>query len=277
MIKKHVRNFLCIALAAALAASMSGCSLSSLTAEELKVLYPQAIENAVNESLYYWKETVNASDHTSWRTCNVYAEIDKKYEPILDDNGEFANMKIDVFEEYNKKSVYKALCGASHSSREAEDKAFLFENDYDDSGEAVHYRKTEMTPQHYIASEEFINNYALSTLLSEFRYLTVEDMVFDIDEPLMEHRGKVVKFSFAVKPDYLERYKTEFKKSSVFENSTYATIELAYDRFASIIVYSAEKLGDNITVDKEVYKLETVYFGPIVEIPSYDSDVWANA
>ena len=42
-------------------------------------------------------------------------------------------------------------------------------------------------------------------------------------------------------------------------------------------MYAEENLGKNISVDKEVYKLETVYYGPIINIPSYDSDVWINA
>lgn len=64
------------------------------------------------------------------------------------------------------------------------------------------------------------------------------------------------------------------KQSSVFEGSKYATMEFAYDRFASIVVYAGEKLGSGISADKEIYKLETVYYGPIVNIPSYDNSEW---
>ncbi|MDE5985517.1 MAG: hypothetical protein K2H13_09715 [Eubacterium sp.] len=275
MNKKSIVKIISVICSLLLITALSGCSLNSYSVDELKVMYPKAFENSLSEELYYWKETVNTSNHTSWRTCNVFTEIDKKYEPIRDENGEFANMKIDVYEEYNKKASYKALCGKSNGSNDV--KSFLFENNYDESGSAVNYRKTEITPQAYIASADFNSKFSLNTMLSEFEYLGVDDMIFDIDNDLMEHKGKVVKFSFTVTSEYLERYKTEFGTASVFENSKYATMEFAYDRFASIVVYAEENLGGNISADKEVYKLEVVYFGPIVNIPSYDSDVWANA
>ena len=131
MIKKHFIKFVSLALALLMILTAGGCSLNAYSVEELKTFYPKAIENSLSEELYYWKETVNASDHTSWRTCNVFAEIDKKYELIRDENGELANMKIDMLEEYNKKNVYKALCGKS--SGKDGDKNYLFENDFDDA------------------------------------------------------------------------------------------------------------------------------------------------
>lgn len=276
MKKRIIKKLVCLACAAVLILSVSGCSLNSYSVEELKQLYPKAIGNSLNEELYYWKETVNATDHTSWRTCNVYAEMDKKFEVIRDENGEYSNMKVDVFEEHNKKSVYKALCGKSNSSSGNDIRSFLFENDFDDMGNASNYRKTEMTPQNFVAGNDFKSKYSLDAILDEFEYLSVDDMIFDIDNSLMEHNGRVVKFSFAVKDDYAERYKAEFGKTSVFEGAKYATIEFSYDRFASIVVYAEEKLGKNVAVDKEIYKLEVVYYGPKIDIPSYDSGVWAE-
>lgn len=275
MTKKHFIKFVGLVLALLLIVSAGGCSLNSYSVEELKAVYPKAFENSLREELYYWKETVNAADHTSWRTCNVFAEIDKKYEVIRDENGELANMKIDVLEEYNKKNIYKALCGKS--SGNDGDKNYLFENDFDDAGNAVNYRKSEMTPQDYVNSDSFKNKYSLAAMLKEFEYLTVDDMVFDIDNDLMEHKGKTIKFSFAVTEEYLEKYKAEFGSDSVFSGSKYATMEFAYDRFASIVIYAEEKLGGGISADKEIYKLETVYYGPIVNMPSYDAQPWVNA
>lgn len=123
-------------------------------------------------------------------------------------------------------------------------------------------------------SDSFQNKYSLNAILKEFEYLTVDDMIFDIDNDLMEHKGKTVKFSFAVTDEYLEKYRAEFGESSVFEGSKYATMEFAYDRFASIVIYATEKLGDGVSADKEIYKLEVVYYGPIVNIPSYDNPEW---
>lgn len=125
-----------------------------------------------------------------------------------------------------------------------------------------------------VNSDGYKNKYSLDVMLKEFLYLTVDDMIFDIDNDLMEHKGKTVKFSFAVTDEYLKSYKEKFGESSAFEGSKYATMEFAYDRFASIVIYAEEKIGSVITTDKEVYKLETVYYGPIVNIPSYDNSEW---
>lgn len=276
MIKKSFKSFACLLCALAVIMSLSGCSLNSYSVEELKVLYPTVFENSFNADLYYWKETVNFSEYTAWRSCNVYTEIDKKYEPVLDDSGEYANMKIEVYDESNKKGFYKALCGRSSSSTGGDTVNYLFENGYDDNGNANDFRKTEITPQEFVKTDNFAQNYALSSKISEFANLTIDDMIFDIDDALMEHRGKVIKFSFAVTPEYIEKYKAETGKDSLFTGSKYATMEFAYDRFASIVIYADEQLGGNMSVDKEIYKLEAVYFGPIVNIPSYDSADWAD-
>lgn len=260
----------------AMVTSLSGCSLTSISVDELRTLYPTAFKNSLSEELYYWKETVNTSDHTSFCTCNVYAEIDKSYNLIRDSSGNLANMKIDIDDKYNDKSVYKALCGKSQSSTGTETKSFLFENGCDSSGNAADFVKTEITPQDFIKSEKFSSTYALSAKLREISALTIDDMNFDIDNKLMKHTGKVVKFSFAVKDEYLEKYKRENGKDSLFAGSKYATIEFAYDRFASIVIYSNEQLSGNISIDKESFKFETVYFGPIVNIPSYDSADWID-
>ncbi len=197
-------------------------------------------------------------------------------ECIRDENGEISNMKMDVYDEYNKKGVYKAICGKSESASGGEAKSILFENDYDDLNNPVHYRKTEMLPREFIESDAFKSKYSLDALLSELDYLSVDDMNFDVDSKIMEHKGKVVKFSFKVNEDYLQKYHQKFGKDSIFEGSKYAVIEFAYDRVASFVVYSEEKLGKNLTVDKEIYKLEIVYYGPRINIPSYDSGVWAE-
>ena len=274
MTEKRLVKFTGLVLALLMILSAGGCSLNSYSVEELRVSYPKVFENSLKEELYYWKETVNAADYNSWKTCNVFAEIDKKYEVIRDENGEMANMKIDVLEEHNKKNTYKALCGKSSGSDG--DKNYLFENDFDESGNSINHRKTEMTPQEYVKSDSFKSKYSLDTMLKEFEYLTVDDMIFDINNDLLEHKGKTIKFSFAVTDEYIERYENEFGRSSVFKGSKYATMEFAYDRFASIVIYAEEKLGKGISADKEVYKLETVYYGPVVNLPSYDSEPWVN-
>lgn len=276
MKRKNILKFVCLFCLFLLFLTAGGCALNSYSADELKVLYPKAIENSLNEELYYWKETVNRTDYSSWRTCNVYAEMDKKFEVIRDENGEFSNMKISVYDERNGSGVYKALCGKSKSSAGGEIKSYLFENDYDDSKNPVHYRKAEMLPQEFIKSDDFKSKYSLDAVLSELKYLSVDDMDFEVDNKIMEHKGKVVKFSFKVRDDYVQKYNQQFGKASVFDGSKYATMEFAYDRFASIVVYSEEKLGQNLSVDKEIYKLEAVYYGPKIDIPSYDSGVWAE-
>lgn len=276
MNRKSITKIISVVYLFAIIASLSGCSFNSVSADELRTIYPEAIENSLKEELYYWKETVNTSYYTSYCTCNVYAEIDKNYNLIRDEDGKLANVKIDVDEKRNSNAVYKALCGKSQSSKSAETKNYLFETEYKSPTDKPVYRKTEITPQDFIKSEKFNDIYSLSAKLREFSELTIDDMNFDIDNKLMKHTGKVVKFSFAVKPEYLERYKKEHGKDSLFAGSKYATIELAYNRFASIVIYSSEQLSGNISIDKEAYKLESVYYGPIVNVPSYDSADWKD-
>lgn len=277
MANKYIARFICFALALVLIISAGGCSLDAYSVEELRADYKNMLSNSFDEELYYWKETVNGIDNSSWRTCNVYAEIDKKYNLIRDENGELSNIKINLLEEYNKKNVYKAMCGKSSSSNGGEALNYLFENDFDDKGKEINYRKTQISPKEYLESEAFKSRFSLEAMLSEFNYMSVDDMVFDIDDSLLQHRGKTIKFSFAVTEEYIERYKNEFGKASLFEGSKYATMEFAYERFASIVIYAEEKLGGSITADKEVYKLEVVYYGPIINLPSYDSEPWVNA
>ena len=62
----------------------------------------------------------------------------------------------------------------------------------------------------------------------------------------------------------------------MFCGAKYATMEFAYHRFASIVIYSEGKSGGNLSIDKEIYKLETVYYDSIVNIPSYDGGDWLS-
>lgn len=268
MKKKNILKLICLSCLSLLFLTAGGCALTGYSVDEIKALYPKAIENSLNEELYYWKETVNRADYSSRRTCNVYAEMDKEFEVIRDENGEFSNMKISVYDDSNG-TIYKALCGKSKSSTGGETKSYLFENDADN-------RKAEMLPQEFIKSDAFKSVYSLDAVLSELEYLSVDDMDFEVDNKAMEHKGKVVKFSFKVSADYVQKYNQQFGKASIFDGSKYAVIEFAYDRFASIVVYSEEKLGKNLSVDKEIYKLEVVYYGPKIDIPSYDSGIWAE-
>lgn len=273
---KKVTKIISVILSVCLLSALCGCSLTSFTVDELKTLYPKAVENSLKEELYYWKETVNNNKDSLYRTCNVYAEIDKQYNVIRNEDGSLSNMKIDVTASNNSKNTYKALCGKSQSSSSEETKNYLFETSYNDDGEEVSKAKTEISPQNYVKSDAFADNYSLASVLSELSVLTVEDMNFDFDKSKLEHKGNVVKISFKVKDEYVSKYKEEFNKNSVFENSNYVTLEISYNRISSLVIYQEEKLSEKVSADKEVYKLEISYFGPIVNIPSYDSDEWSE-
>ena len=276
MKKCTVKLTAAVLLLSVIAASFCGCSLTAYTVEELRALYPQAIENSLAEPLYYWKETVNAADASRYTTCNVYAELDDNYEPARTDDGGFVNMEMEISRTENSQNTYHLVGGRSESSAGGEAANWVFENGYNASGEVANRKKTAVSVEEYVQSEAFKNTFSLAAVLQEFSYLTVDDMDFAVEDAGLTHKGHVVECSFAVKDSYLQRYEEQFGEPSVFAGSKYATLELSYDRFSSVVIYTEEQLGGGITSDEETYKLEVSYLGPRITVPSYDSDEWKN-
>lgn len=277
--KKRVAKIIALFSALAILACTCGCTLNAYTVDELRQLYPKAVENSLKADLFFWKETANPTggDNT-FRRCNVYAEIDKKYEPIRNENGDYANMDVEIIEQVKGKDVLKIWCGDSPSASGGEKKNYFFKNTYV-NGKVDTQTKTPLSAKEYVNSEEFQNKYSLDIMLAELEHLTVDDMEFGFDKSEMTHKGNVVQVTFSVKDSYLERYKEETGKDSIFAGSFYVSLEMVYERVSSLIIYVNETLDQGISLETERYKLEITYFGPIVAMPKYDEtaegkEVW---
>lgn len=253
-----------------LAVTLCSCSLTAMSMEEFKTLYPQAVQNSYAEDLFFWKESTVAKKEVSTRRCNVYAEIDKKYNRILKENGDFANLVVDITENAKSKNVLRILCGDAPSVKGDKLEPYLLKTTYNSKGEEEAKTKTKMTSKEFIASDLFQQNYGIDHMLSELAHLDPEEMDIDVKGGGIIHKGNVVLITFKVNDDYLNRYKTTTGKDSMFVGSVRATIELSYERIASIVVYSNETLDKSFSIETEKYKLEIVYFGPIVKMPQYD-------
>lgn len=271
--KKRLFKLIALFSALAILVCTCGCSLTEYSVEELRALYPKAVENSLKEDLFFWKETTNMGDENTFRKCNVYAEIDKrKYEPLREENGDYSNMDVDIQETKNSKTVLSIQCGDAPSATKGnESKDYLFQTSFEADGKTlISKTKTPMSSKAYVSSEVFQNTYSLNVMLKELKELTVDDMDFDFDKASMTHKGNVVKVEFRVKDSYLERYKAAYGEDSIFAGSIRVALEFAYERVASILVYANEKLDSRFSMDTERYKLEIVYFGPIVSMPKYD-------
>lgn len=270
MRKRTIKIISAIAVFAMLVTTLCSCSIGKISSEEYKTLYTKAVADTLDEDLYFWKETINKDKQNDYNTCNVYAEIDKKYQPIRDEKGEYANHVIVLTKNSNNKENFKVSAGNSKNSKGNESKDMLFTSTLNaDTGE---YTKTvkEMSPHDYYNSDDFQSKYSTKAKLSELSYLTIDDMNFDAKSCGITKKGNTTLATFEIKSDYLNKFKTEFGKDSLFAGSIRVAIETAYEKISSIIVYSKDNLGSGMSVEVENYKFEIVYFGPIAYTPNYD-------
>lgn len=250
------------------------CSLTAYSEEELRSFLPKAVANSYEADLFYWKETVNRNGINSFRKCNVFAELNEKtYEPLRNDNGDYSNLDVEIQEQSKSKNTLSILCGNSSSSKGGEPKDYLFTTAYDSAGKETEKTKTPLTAKEYVGSADFQEKYSLRAMLAELEHLTVDDMDFNYDKSDLQHKGKVITADFKIKDSYLERYKVEHGTDSIFAGSSSVSMEFAYDKVSSVLIYENENLDNRFSMEKEAYKLEIVYFGPIVSIPKYDEAV----
>lgn len=270
MRKRIVKVISTIVLLALLATTFSSCSLNSVSSEEYKDLFAKAVQDTLDEDLYYWKETVNSPEIKSFETCNVYAEIDKNYEPIRDENDEYKNEVIVISKTSNNKEVLKIMAGNSKSSNNGDSKDILFTSIIDENSTEFKKVKKEMSVHDYFNSEEFQGKYSPKVRLMELENLSIDDMDFEAKGCGITKKGNTTLAKFEIKDEYLSRYKSEFGKSSIFEGSTNVAVEIAFEKISALTVYGKEALGGGLSIETEKYKFEIVYFGPIATVPSYD-------
>lgn len=266
--KKKILRCLSAVASAVLLLSLAGCAQP--TPEEFDTMFKTAVENSFKAPFFYWKETKVSGKNSEYTSCNVLTALDNKYEPVLDESGDYAEVSINIMKTENEKSVYELYCGKSVSSQGGETREMLFTKDIDpETGESAN-KVTPMTAEEYLKHKDF-EAYTLEAKLREVSGLTTADMDLTGDNCGIEKKGNVTKINFTLTDEYFERYESENGEESMFKGSKRVEIEMAFERISHIIVYSEEAIaGTSLTIESEPYKLFIVYLGPKFSIPSYD-------
>lgn len=248
----------------------SGCS-STLSTEEIEISLDTALKNSLASDLFYWKETDNRTADTIYKQVNVLSDIDdKEYIPLVDENGEYTTLRIQVIEKKNDKETYQSICGHSSGvNAQDEVKDYLFETVTAEDGTAIKTKKP-MNAKEYYNSEAF-KQYSVAEKLKCLQELTVEDMDFTVDGAEISKKGNVTQLQFKVSDDYLKRYEEKYGEPSVLANSKRILIEMAYEKISQIIVYVDETVsGTSFKVETEAYNFQLVYLGPKFDVPKYN-------
>lgn len=263
---------------------LSGCS-ASLTADEIKAELDTALKNSLSSDLFYWKETDNRTADTIYKQVNVLSDIDEKeYVPLVDENGEYTTLRIQVIEKKKDKETYQSICGHSsgiNTSDPVQD--YLFETVTAPDATVVKTKKP-MSAKEYYNSDTF-QKYSVAEKLKCIQELTVADMDFDCDGAEISKKGNVTTLQFKVSEDYLNRYEAKYGEPSVLANSKRVLIEMAYEKISQIIVYVDQTVsGTSFTMETEAYNFQIVYLGPKFSVPSYNElnsstgePVWKDA
>lgn len=262
----------------------SGCS-TSLTTEEIETSLDTALKNSLASDLFYWKETDNRTADTIYKQVNVLSDIDEKeYVPLVDENGEYTTLRIQVIEKKNDKETYQSICGHSSGINTGDPvRDYLFETVTAQDG-TVTKTKHSMSAKEYYNSEAF-QQYSVAEKLKCLQDLTVADMDFTTDGAEISKKGNVTQLQFKVSDDYLKRYEEKYGEPSVLANSKRVLIEMAYEKISQIIVYVDQTVsGTSFTMETEAYNFQIVYLGPKFSVPSYNElnsstgePVWKDA
>lgn len=260
MKKTAIRALSLLFAASLLTAGLTGCT-QELEGAELTKAYETAVQNALAEDVYYWKETKLKGKNTESCQVNVFAGQGSNYEPLRDENGAYSEYKINLQQTSSQpQKAVRIYCGLSQGKEKKDEaKNYLFTQTLEE-GQIVSCVKQPMTAAEYYQSEAFAP-YLLSSRIAELKELTVADMDFSIKDGQAEQKVNVTELIFKPTDAYLARYEQKYGKKSLFEGAKKVSIEIAYDRIAHIIVYAEEKLDSNLSVEIEQYKFEVVYLG----------------
>ena len=283
--KKVIKSIVGMSICTALVLSLfSGCS-TSLSTAEIETALDTALQNSLASDLFYWKETDNRTTDTIYKQANVLSDIDQKeYVPLVDENGEYTTLRIQVIEKKNDKEIYQSVCGHSSGINATDEvKDYLFETVTAEDGTAVK-TKQPMTAKEYYNSDAF-RQYSVAEKLKCLQDLTVADMDFNADGAEISKKGNVTQLQFKVSDDYLRRYEEKYGEPSVLANSKRVLIEMAYEKISQIIVYVDEAVsGTSFMVETEAYNFQIVYLGPKFDVPKYNETdsatgepVWKDA
>lgn len=279
--KKIFGIALCTAI---IVSAFSGCS-TTLTTDEIGTALSTALQNSLSSDLFYWKETDNRSETSRYNQVNVLSDIDSKtYTPLVDENGDYTTLRIQVIEQENGANVYESICGESSGVNKGDEKrSYLFETVTDKDKNSVQ-TKTPMTAKEYYNSEAF-RKYSVQSKLQCLDGLTVDDMDFSGDGCEISKKGNVIQLQFKVKDNFLTRYEEKHGEPSLFAGAKRVLVEIAYEKISQIVLYVDEQIaGSSMTVETEAYNFQIVYLGPKFNVPSYNEinsstgePVWKDA
>ncbi len=268
--QKSIRLIGVVLCVVVMASAFFGCG-ANLSEADVQTVLETALQNSLSADLFYWKETDNRDDVSRYSQANVLSDIDSKtYTPLVDENGNYTTLRIQVLQQENGNTVYQSVCGESSGVEEGDEvRSYLFETTADSTGETVQ-TKTPMTAAEYYESAQF-QPYGLQSKLQVLAGLTADDMDFSGDGCEISKRGNVVQLQFLVRDSFLERYEAQYGEPSLFEGAKRVLIEIAYEKISQIVVYVDETIaGSSMHVETEAYNFQLVYLGPKFDVPHYN-------
>ena len=216
MKKTAIRALSLLFAASLLTAGLTGCT-QELEGAELTKAYETAVQNALAEDVYYWKETKLKGKNTESCQVNVFAGQGSNYEPLRDENGAYSEYKINLQQTSSQpQKAVRIYCGLSQGKEKKDEaKNYLFTQTLEE-GQIVSCVKQPMTAAEYYQSEAFAP-YLLSSRIAELKELTVADMDFSIKDGQAEQKVNVTELIFKPTDAYLARYEQKYGKKSLFE------------------------------------------------------------
>lgn len=264
--------------------ALSGCSVT-ITSDEAVKLLKEAVSNSLSydfshendktkgKGIYNWKELVFDPDdigdikQTENTYVNVHGNADN-YEIMLDENGNYVEYATRIEHKKNGIMTQEIIIGESISS---EDKnviiPYQIKKSFNSEGKHTSSTKQEMTNEDYLQSEEF-EEYTLHSKLFELSLLDLNSFDFSINEAKLKKGVTVTSIKGKITDEYLSEFEIKYGYQSMFVGE-YIEIEIAYERVTKIAVYQKETLGlfENVYED---YKIEIVYIGKNIDMPSFD-------
>lgn len=268
MTNRRIRLIASIVIVITLCTLVFGACSKELDVADSYTVFTEALNNSLQQEIYYYKQTkFNDSGNSTEITVNIHADLDKKYELIVDDNGNYVNKCVRVVHSVDGVETYQQACGSTALQKDAPVKSYLFSKDLTTSGKNNTVYE-EMAVDTFIASAEF-QAISLQSALDELRYIEYEDMDFSISNGGVSEKGYVTTFTFQLNDSFFSRYYAATGKQSNLVGD-YISVQVSYNRIANVLVYNYENMGvEFISYEEEQYKLEISYLGPIISFSSY--------
>lgn len=247
-------------------ALFAGCA-TKLEQTQIAQIYSTAIQNTSAAPFYFWKE--NNLKQKTYKEVKLLSDIDDEGKPIQE-NGAYKNHRLHILEQKEGVTQNEIYAGFSKSANKGGASGnFLLQTKRE--GEAMKGYRYEKNIDEVIASESFAQ-YMPKNVLAELCLLTIDDMDFSIEDAKADKKTHLIKLSFGIKKQYLERYQKEQSRQSIFANAAMVSVEIAYNRISELVIYENKKYGA-FDVKTEVYNFKIVYCGPKFDIPAWDKTV----